>query len=118
MTRGADYDKLSCMRIVLLAMLAAAVVPASAQPLTNAIGLGFASCGDWTEGRRLRQSGSMEQWSLGFLSGVGAASQGRLNPLHGTDALAVIAWIDNYCSAHPLSQVMEGAEAFVRAHPR
>jgi hypothetical protein len=85
------------------------------------IGTGAMSCGNWTSDRRDRQAIAEEQWILGFLSGIGAAPQSPglpVNPLHGVDAQAVLAWIDNYCRGHPLDLIMTAGEAFVTAHPR
>ena len=35
------------------------------------------------------------------------------NLAEGTDADGVFAWIDNYCSAHPLETIYSAAEALV-----
>jgi hypothetical protein len=68
----------------------------------------------------------VEQWVLGFLSGVGYGvgfietktnPAGNIDPLNGTDAQGALAWIDNYCHAHPLDQIEAASKAFVSAHP-
>jgi hypothetical protein len=60
-----------------------------------------------------------QQWIVGYLSGVASAtSQAGMDPLHGTDAEGVWAWIDNYCQAHPLDLMIDAGTAFVVAHPR
>ena len=60
----------------------------------------------------------VEESSLtGFLTAIGWVGQDGADPLEGVDAAAVFAWIDNYCSAHPLDQIVIGAEQFSRAHP-
>jgi hypothetical protein len=42
-----------------------------------------------------------------------------VDPLDGTDAEAIFAWIDNYCRSKPLDQLEQAAVvAFVVAHPR
>jgi hypothetical protein len=53
---------------------------------------------------------------LGFLSGVGYRGEG-FDPLHGLDARAVAAWLDNYCRAHLFQDLAEAAAAFVRERP-
>ena len=85
----------------------------------NQIGSGTASCGAWTENRRQLTDGAVsdEEWVLGFLSGIGYIGYDNANPLNKTDADGVWAWIDNYCSAHPLSQISDAAAAFYHTHP-
>jgi hypothetical protein len=53
---------------------------------------------------------------LGFLSGIGIGSSGVFDPLHGLEASAVVAWMDSYCLDHPLEQITDAGQAFVRAH--
>jgi len=75
------------------------------------------SCGTWTSKRQQGYAADDAWWLLGFLSGVGY--EGPENPLNGVaDGEVVWAWIDNYCSAHPLDALFEAAKAFVREHPR
>jgi hypothetical protein len=83
------------------------------------IGSGTASCGAWTADRHqlANRALSDEEWVLGFLSGVGYIGYDSANPLNKTDADGVWAWIDNYCSAHPISQISDAAAAFYHAHP-
>ena len=88
---------------------------------SNTIGAGTASCGTWIEARRERISVGAEQWIFGFLSGVGFMGIGdarRINPLSGVDGKAVLAWIDNYCRAHPADNITTAGIAFMVAHPR
>jgi hypothetical protein len=82
------------------------------------IGQGTASCGKWTAVRHDEHALGHEQWILGFLSGVGwGGAEFGDNPLSGTDADGVLAWIDNYCRAHPLEWLAVAGGAFVHAHP-
>lgn len=122
---------LTRMKLLLsLAILATALLAGSAQAATVA-GQGTNSCGTWTSWRRAaaaaetrggiqtdqaRWSYQIEQWILGFLSGI--AIRGSVDPLKGTDFEGVWAWVDNYCQAHPLDDLATAAVAFVRAHPR
>jgi hypothetical protein len=55
---------------------------------------------------------------LGFLSGIAYESTDGENPMNGLDAEAVWAWIDNYCQAHPLEQIVTAGQQFVFVHPR
>jgi hypothetical protein len=58
----------------------------------------------------------IEQWIFWFLSGVGY--QGSANPLNEVDAAAVLAWIDAYCSTHPLEMIIAAGEKFSDARSR
>ena len=81
-------------------------------------GLGMGSCGTWTKVRHDHLAFAYEQWGLGYLSGVGDVHVAKLDPLQGTDADGVWAWVDNYCQGHPLDKIVWAGEAFVKAHPR
>jgi hypothetical protein len=94
---------------VLLASLIAAT--ASAQEYII-FGEGFGSCGSWTNARQARtvESGLKFQWLAGYLSGLNAAPHATArDPLSGTDAKALMAWIDNYCAANPLDALIIAA---------
>jgi hypothetical protein len=86
----------------------------------HAIGSGTASCGTWSAYRQaphVYPADTVEQWVVGFLSGVGAADD-RLDPLNGVDGEGVWGWIDNYCRSNPIDPIEKAATEFVRAHPR
>jgi hypothetical protein len=98
---------------VLTLLIISFPMPAQSNPTVG--GVGLMSCGSWTAHRSL----NAQQWVLGFLSGVGLAGQAdAIDPLSGTDAEAVWAWIDNYCRSNPLKQIADAAVAFIVAHPR
>jgi hypothetical protein len=106
------------MRFLLSAVLAAALMTDLAEAEFDAIGLGTLSCGRWTTERQDRKAFALEQWIFGFLSGVGfVGAPSETNPLNGTDAYAVLAWMDNYCRAHPLDRIMAAGGKFVLEHP-
>ena len=77
----------------------------------EASGVGTMPCETWTAVRpdHLAHRVELEQWVLGFFSGVGFAGAG--NPLSERDAKAIWAWIDNYCQAHPHDHIAEAAAA-------
>ena len=83
--------------------------------MRNIAGLGNAPCEAWTAVRHGQHKMDFEQWILGFLSGAGFAAHDK-NPLHGRNPDAVWAWIDNYCTAHPLNRIADGGAAFVLDH--
>jgi hypothetical protein len=64
------------------------------------------SCGSWTAARSARTARSAEFWVLGVMSGYNwfsPHSRGDVAP--GIDAYALLAWIDRYCSEHPLDEI-------------
>jgi hypothetical protein len=110
-----------CATLLAMAFLSAPIHADAKQ--YRMIGLGASSCGTWTA-NRVRQPNSedtfmYEQWVLGFLSGVGfQGTESDINPLNNlTDAQGVLAWIDNYCHAHPLEDLDDASAAFVDFHP-
>jgi hypothetical protein len=72
------------------------------------LGAGNFSCGKWSNERRSQSvSGlSAAQWVLGYVS---AANRFLLthdgDVAKNTDNAALLAWLDNYCSAHPLDNL-------------
>jgi hypothetical protein len=106
------------VRVILTAALMIGTDEAHGQ--VAVAGFGMRSCGTWTAVRHDGTALGHEQWILGFLSAVGYTNflRDQMNPLEGTDADGVWAWIDNYCQAHPLDRIINAADAFSRAHPR
>jgi hypothetical protein len=116
--------RLMVARFVVLAALIVVVEigPAAAQQFM--MGQGTSSCGSWTEARRTKalHQHTHQQWVFGFLSG---ANLGLVDPanktitpyapdfIKGGDFDSVVAWIDNYCSAHPLDSIGTAALALV-----
>jgi hypothetical protein len=110
------------MRFFLLcAALAVALMSGSAEAQQgeySMIGQGTLSCGTWTAYRRNQSALGIQQWVLGFLSGVGFASaQFGRDPLNEVDAQGVWAWVDNYCQSYPLNRIVDAAMTFARTHP-
>jgi hypothetical protein len=108
------------IQIVLCAVLFAAAstlsLPANGGNITIG-GSGGESCESWAEHR---PHGAYTQWVLGFISGAAwrASSSETFDPLDGTNARGVWAWIDNYCAANPLEKIADAAVAFMKVHPR
>lgn len=85
-------------------------------------GPGISSCESWTTAPRDGKGDHLlalenQSWVLGFLSGVGYAGANR-DPLQGLNSQAVAAWVDDYCTAHPIDTIATAAGAFVIEHPR
>jgi hypothetical protein len=105
-------------RSLLPAMLVAALLAGPAEAEPSGFGMGMWPCRMWTAAQHDGQASEVEQWIVGFLTGVGwmGFSTG-VDPWKGMDAPAVWGWVDNYCLAHPLDNVAKAGEAFVDAHP-
>ena len=87
------------------------VAPAYPEDGAPAIGQGTSSCATWKSAEVSTQV-IFHEWMLGFLSGAKwvRIQNGRLN---GTDLNAVWAWIDSYCTDHPLEQISAAASTFL-----
>ena len=79
----------------------------------DVVGVGIWSCAAWTDARKHVQSDSTEQWTLGFLSGIGFLGQQRgIAPLRGLAPQAVAEWLDRYCRSKPKDTIAHAAEMF------
>lgn len=106
------------MRHFLLGVTAAFLLAGSVQGQgITIIGSGVGtSCGTWSADRSQRQGRDLEQWAIGYLSG--AAVNGGINILGGTDFQGVMGWLDNYCRANPLTPLADALVAFVNLRAR
>jgi hypothetical protein len=123
-------EEQQCMRFFLTMMLSVVLTAGTTQAQAyNVMGRGLDSCGAWITHRRDVKVGAPitanseiadeeTNWVVGFLSGVGFMGRGNVNPLDGMDAEGILAWIDNYCRAHPIERIVEAAGAFFYAHPK
>jgi hypothetical protein len=75
-------------------------------------GEGNRSCGAWIKEKSNQR---VLTWVLGFVSGANAYQANRQYLSNKSDALAIFAWIDNYCRAHPLETVGKASTELVRA---
>jgi hypothetical protein len=59
------------------------------------------------------QSQFLEGWVAGYLSGVnvGYGAVGFRDALATTDALSAYIWVDTWCRAHPLDNVLKAANS-------
>ncbi len=80
-------------------------------------GQGTNSCGRWLEERKKDslESATLTVWVVGFLTAYNVYVAPSGDVLEGTDVDGAVAWIDNYCTAHPLETVASASEALVRA---
>nr|WP_181377810.1 hypothetical protein [Polaromonas sp. W9N]AWD72382.1 hypothetical protein pW9NP1_p003 [Polaromonas sp. W9N] len=70
---------------------------------------GARSCGQWISDKGTEQlTVPNRTWALGFLSGM-AFSSGK-DVVRGTDNETIFLWIDNYCRANPLQDIIGAVE--------
>jgi hypothetical protein len=90
-----------------------------AQAVMSVFGLGSDNCRTWLRHAQKADAYNSEAgiWLAGYLT----ANNQRLFAAglpatvgHGADVHSGIAWIDQYCQAHPLKYVMEAAWALVQ----
>ena len=98
---------------VLIVLACAALWTTSTARSATIMGTGITiSCGGWVEIRKTPNKGAVEEWSLGYLSGV--AMWTPVSPLDGLDAGAVMVWLDNFCQRNPLVPFKAALDEFVR----
>src|SRR5580704_10978413 len=79
------------------------------------IGVGALSCGQWlTDRQGLHSAQPMEAWITGYLSGFNSYV------LHGDitkniDNAGLFSWIDDYCHAHPLDDIVAATDWLIDA---
>ena len=101
--------------LVALGLAAAGVMAPQAAPAATLMGSGVTvSCGGWVETRKGAPNKQvLEEWALGYLSGVAIWSPE--SPLDNLDSGAVFVWLDNTCQNRPLEPFKSALDAFVRA---
>ena len=69
-------------------------------------GPGGSSCGTWTESRKDPVAGANNvSWMLGYVTAYGRYGWSlSSNVAADTDNIGLVAWMDNYCVAHPLKR--------------
>jgi hypothetical protein len=118
-------------RVCLWALLALLLCLESAEAKDQWVvrGDGQASCGAWTKAQahrphigvdnKLRVTfadmdlASQTAWVSGFLSAFDYYGNGSGNVGNDIDANGILAWIDNYCVAHPLDSIATATIALV-----
>lgn len=69
--------------------------------------MGVPSCGEWVNRHSTNDGAAMEEWLLGFLSGLAAGKNTDL--LKNAQKEYLYLWIDNYCHANPSGRVDNAA---------
>ena len=101
--------------LVSLGLAALEIVTPRSAPAATLMGSGVTvSCGGWVEIRKGAPNKQvLEEWALGYLSGVAIWSPE--SPLDNLDSGAVFVWLDNVCQNRPLEPFKAALDAFVRA---
>ena len=73
------------------------------------LGPGAASCGRWLEAPQHSRI-IMQAWVQGYVSGINLTESGN-DFLVGTDARAIVAWLDSYCRQHPLENLATASQS-------
>jgi hypothetical protein len=108
-------------RLYLYAALTLGIWPAASQVHSDrngkytVLGLGNASCGEWTKDRAAKGWEALvdEAWIQGFLTSYNLYGPSTINISRETDRSGVSAWIDNYWAQHPLDAIATAGEAVV-----
>ncbi|MBX5008745.1 hypothetical protein HJB67_01905 [Rhizobium lentis] len=73
--------------------------------------VGTLNCAQWAEARKVKASKVYEAYLLGTLNGLSIGSGTEFWDAKGIELKGeqVFYWMDVYCQAHPLSEVVKGA---------
>ena len=100
-------------------LVLASMQPAFAQTGRHytTLGHGSSTCGQWTADQRLQNlsSNSDKAWLLGYVSGFnrfGGEPIGNVSA--GVDPEGMVGFMNNYCAAHPLDTIEQGANELVQ----
>ena len=81
------------------------------EALYHNFGAGVDSCGTWLAEKGTMLGNLNNMWVLGFITAFNRyALVTDRNVALGTNADGMVAWIDNYCRAHPLDSIATTAE--------
>jgi hypothetical protein len=102
------------MRLPLVVLLFTVLAGSSANATEYRVwGFGTRSCGAWTTARAGQGLEGLVDlaWVEGFITAIDHNSARINNASHNIDADAIGAWMDSYCSGHPLDSISEASEA-------
>jgi hypothetical protein len=69
------------------------------------------SCMQWMQARKDKTSHDAEQFLLGYVTGIAAATGSIV--LKDVPPDGVFAWMDNFCASNPIKTVLLGGDAMV-----
>lgn len=97
----------------LLALLLPAHTSLAANSITT-IGVGNSSCATWPQNAQANGVGPMQQWVLGYLSGLAVAFASHdlhRDVLAHLDGPSLLVWISRYCDQHPSATIVDATVA-------
>jgi hypothetical protein len=71
--------------------------------------MGVPSCEEWVNRHSTKDKAAIEEWLLGFLSGLAAGQNKEILKNAQKDYLFL--WMDNYCQAYPSGRLDNGGYA-------
>jgi hypothetical protein len=101
-------------RAILALLISIGLISHSIAQFKAYYGAGTVSCAEWV---RFRTTGDkpnsyqVEAWIDGYLSGSNVYDSGADFLITQPKAVALYAWIDNYCGSKPLDQIVQAAGA-------
>jgi len=100
-------------RLIATILFAGIVLAAAGANAATIMGSGITlSCGSWVELRRTPNKAPVEEWAMGYLSGV--AMWTPVSPLDGLDPGAIFVWLDSFCQQRPLEKFKNALDEFIR----
>lgn len=94
--------------LVIVVLAASANVASAADRMVY--GAGMVTCAEWQQHRSTGNKVAnvqLQAWIDGFLTGYNVASEDVDFIAPKPEDIAYYAWVDNYCSQHPLDKVMQ-----------
>ena len=100
-------------RFGVLALLLFGIIPTSAiSKQYGVVGIGNRSCGSWIADRKAGGFPALVDlaWVEGFITAMDHENDKINASIHKTDADGISAWVDSYCTAHPLDELSRASE--------
>ena len=90
-------------------LIAALIVMTLSSPVFAYKAIGTVDCGKWVS-RNDKDLTSLrtEAWLTGFMTGLNASDEQDRDSLRKVSAQQIFLWMDNYCKANPLKDVIDG----------
>lgn len=109
------------LKTAVVALISVPIGPAYSAPglTVQIMGAGSVSCGTWTLARSQQSAGEEEDWVDGYITYAEDYEGGltKRSLTLKTDANGIFAWLDNFCSASPTTNLHSATAALLRAVP-
>jgi hypothetical protein len=88
--------------------------PGNAKPDNYHVrGSGALQCSLWTAQKDLAIGQLHKQWILGYVTAVNYGLQRDENIAPGLKNAGLLAWVDDYCSKHPIEDITDAAATLI-----